>query len=284
MAYPNFELTESSPAIDLGALPGLSGYSSFRISLVLHANPAQTKTPRIPSIKVSARPAPPPPSPTTALTTNSRSDGQTGIDVVLRNDGPGSIELANAAPFRVTTLDSRSVYTPSGADQVTSVASGQERRWIWDFTNDAGDSVPAGGYLITLTYQTNGVARTAEARIDVAEARSEPPVTATTGTVLDFGAKCDGRTDDTQAISAAIDAASAAGPGTVTFPAGETCRLSGITKQADDLTLNGNDVTLVSSLNFENAAPVLGLNGSGNVIQNFAIRYEQPISIATGQN
>lgn len=39
--------------------------------------------------------------------------------------------------------------------------------------------------------------------------------------VRDFGAVGDGATDDTEAIQAAIDAAEAAGGGTVYFPAGD---------------------------------------------------------------
>src|SRR5215469_3936499 len=48
---------------------------------------------------------------------------------------------------------------------------------------------------------------------------------ATTISVATYGAKCDGTTDDTAAIQAALNAAAAAGGGTVTLP-GATCLLN----------------------------------------------------------
>jgi hypothetical protein len=48
---------------------------------------------------------------------------------------------------------------------------------------------------------------------------------ATTISVATYGAKCNGTTNDTAAIQSALDAASAAGGGTVTLP-GSTCLLN----------------------------------------------------------
>lgn len=59
--------------------------------------------------------------------------------------------------------------------------------------------------------------------------------------VLDFGAKCDGRTDDAAAIQAAV---ARAAPGTVIFPAGRTCVLSLPLVIPGGATLDLNTATL----------------------------------------
>ncbi|ASL28876.1 glycosyl hydrolase family 28-related protein [Azotobacter chroococcum] len=64
--------------------------------------------------------------------------------------------------------------------------------------------------------------------------------------VKDFGAKGDGRTDDTDAIQTAIDAAYKAGGGTVYLPAGEY-RVSGGDKSSDGALMIKNNVYLVGA-------------------------------------
>ncbi|GAB3468364.1 glycosyl hydrolase family 28-related protein [Azotobacter salinestris] len=64
--------------------------------------------------------------------------------------------------------------------------------------------------------------------------------------VKDFGAKGDGRTDDTDAIQAAIDAAYKAGGGSVYLPAGEY-RVSGGDKSSDGALMIKNNVYLAGA-------------------------------------
>ena len=56
-------------------------------------------------------------------------------------------------------------------------------------------------------------------------APAQPKSQASTFRVTDFGARCDGKTDDTAAVQKAIDAAASAGGGVVEFPTG-TCLLN----------------------------------------------------------
>jgi Ca2+-binding RTX toxin-like protein len=64
--------------------------------------------------------------------------------------------------------------------------------------------------------------------------------------VKDFGAKGDGRTDDTDAIQAAIDAAYKAGGGSVYLPAGEY-RVSGGDKSSDGALMIKNNVYMAGA-------------------------------------
>lgn len=92
--------------------------------------------------------------------------------------------------------------------------------------------------------------------------------------VLDFGAKLDGVTDDGTTIQSAIDSLGDAG-GTVIFPQGYTSTLVGTTiKVPSNVALNGNGITVLSKLVFpssggshptcvfENSDPV---NGNSNI-------------------
>uniref|UniRef100_UPI0032DF7C1B glycosyl hydrolase family 28-related protein n=1 Tax=Azotobacter salinestris TaxID=69964 RepID=UPI0032DF7C1B len=64
--------------------------------------------------------------------------------------------------------------------------------------------------------------------------------------VKEYGAKGDGNTDDTDAIQAAIDAASKAGGGTVYLPAGEY-RVSGGDEASDGALMIKSNVYMAGA-------------------------------------
>lgn len=71
--------------------------------------------------------------------------------------------------------------------------------------------------------------------------------------ILNFGAVCDGVTDDHAAFNAAITAVSAAGGGTVTVPAGKVCVVNGTVNLASNVTIQGSQgATVRVTSNFSN--------------------------------
>lgn len=87
--------------------------------------------------------------------------------------------------------------------------------------------------------------------VQAADAAASRPASTSPRTVIDYGAAGDGRTKDTVAIQRAIDAAAAAGGGTVVFPAGRY--LSGTLVLKDHVTLG-----------LENGAVLLGSTDLGD--------------------
>ena len=79
--------------------------------------------------------------------------------------------------------------------------------------------------------------------------------------VLDFGAHCDGTTDDTTAINAAVSAATSNGGGTVVFPSGKTCVHTGT------ISITSNGVWLAGSGSGQYESTLLFNNGSSDSIK-----------------
>ena len=82
-----------------------------------------------------------------------------------------------------------------------------------------------------------------------------------TASVKDFGAKCDGVTDDTAAFSLALASASA-----VTIPAG-TCVIAGITVPSGDLLVGAGTAATTLKLKANSANPALSISTASQNVQ-----------------
>ena len=93
--------------------------------------------------------------------------------------------------------------------------------------------------------------------------------------ITDFGAVCDGVTNDTPAVNAAIAAAVAAGGGVVKFPAGDTCLASTITISSPNIFISGVEMMLSKIRKRSNYGDVFvftGNDATGAYLTNVGIR------------
>ncbi|MBI4032820.1 hypothetical protein HY374_03895 [Candidatus Berkelbacteria bacterium] len=171
--FSTIDVTDAKPAVNLTELTGLDQYRSFVLTLTLHANPGQTATPRVPKILVSARPPKATPAPIVDLSSTVSNET---AQILLRNSGPGSIELVNTAPFVINTLGGEAVYAPTAAQQVTSLSAGQTKSWTWDFRRSDDTTAAAGTYVVKLTYRLGSEERSIETQVVRAESGTTEPI------------------------------------------------------------------------------------------------------------
>jgi hypothetical protein len=71
----------------------------------------------------------------------------------VANDGPGSVDLPNAAPYEIRHNESgtwRTVFSPVAAQVITRLADGARRTWQWDQRLDDGSPAPFGDYEVVI--------------------------------------------------------------------------------------------------------------------------------------
>jgi hypothetical protein len=125
--------------------------------------------------------------------------------------------------------------TAASAYKFTLKTSADVEIWTKDNISgiETGFTAPSGSSLVGFIQAgVSAVARTAQAKMR--EIFS----------VTDFGAVCDGTTDDTAAIQACYTALSAAGGGTVSFPAGKTAIVSQSILVSSNTTTMFNGATI----------------------------------------
>lgn len=91
--------------------------------------------------------------------------------------------------------------------------------------------------------------------------------------VRDYGARCDGKSDDRMAIQAAINATKAAGGGTVLIPASSTCGVSGTLEMRNRVNVMGTNAAeskIKALSNFPENSPIIKFAASA---QDYNITY-----------
>ena len=71
----------------------------------------------------------------------------------VANDGAGSVELPNAAPFEVQREENgrwQTIFSPVAAQVITKLNNGSRLSWEWDQRLDGGTLAPAGDYRVVI--------------------------------------------------------------------------------------------------------------------------------------
>lgn len=140
---------------------------------------------------------------------------------------------------------------------IEALAEAVSRRRLLESAAVAGAGIVAGAAAMTLSeMRASAQNASAQMRAPDASTRSVAPLSDTPFSVLRFGAKGDGVTDDTRAAQAAIDAAIKSGGGHVYFPSGDyriTRSLQIKSVEQIDITGDGLSTTLLH----ENDEPLL---------------------------
>jgi hypothetical protein len=71
----------------------------------------------------------------------------------VANDGPGSVDLPNAAPYVIRRNESgawRTIYSPVAAQVITRLDKGRRLAWQWDQRLNDGTLVPFGDYQVMI--------------------------------------------------------------------------------------------------------------------------------------
>lgn len=90
--------------------------------------------------------------------------------------------------------------------------------------------------------------------------------------VTDYGAVCDGATDDAAAIQSALDAAETAGGGTVVLPGGETCGVgTPLDMSGDKVSMVGSGGSKLKGLTNDMTAVIGGITGREGFLKDIAI-------------
>lgn len=75
------------------------------------------------------------------------------VRVGVANDGPGSVDLPNAAPYEIRRNESgvwRTIYSPMAAQVITPLGEGRRLAWQWDQRLDDGSLAPFGDYEVVI--------------------------------------------------------------------------------------------------------------------------------------
>jgi hypothetical protein len=71
----------------------------------------------------------------------------------VANDGPGTVDLPNAAPYEIRRSENggwRTIYSPMAAQVITRLAEGKRLEWQWDQRLDDGSLAPFGDYEVVI--------------------------------------------------------------------------------------------------------------------------------------
>jgi hypothetical protein len=71
------------------------------------------------------------------------------VRIGVSNDGPGTVDLPNAAPYEIRRNESgtwRTIYSPIAAQVITRLPGGKRLAWQWDQRLDDGSLAPFGDY------------------------------------------------------------------------------------------------------------------------------------------
>lgn len=74
----------------------------------------------------------------------------------VANDGPGSVDLPNAAPYEIRHNESgvwRTIYSPMAAQVITPLGEGRRLAWQWDQRLDDGSLAPFGDYEVVIAHK-----------------------------------------------------------------------------------------------------------------------------------
>lgn len=75
------------------------------------------------------------------------------VRVGVANDGPGSVDLPNAAPYEIRRNESgawRTIYSPIAAQVITPLGEGRRLTWQWDQRLDDGSLAPFSDYEMVI--------------------------------------------------------------------------------------------------------------------------------------
>jgi len=69
----------------------------------------------------------------------------------LKNIGSTEITLDNSSPWKIETLEGDTVFEPVALQVLASLATGEEKEWIWDQKDAYERQASEGSYIVVLT-------------------------------------------------------------------------------------------------------------------------------------
>lgn len=79
------------------------------------------------------------------------------VVLVLRNNCDYVLILPNSAPWLITSIDDKIIYSPIALQVVTDVRPGGEIEWVWSQRDGRGEQVSAGTYYAKLFTISAGI-------------------------------------------------------------------------------------------------------------------------------